>query len=287
MRGISEVLARLEKSNTKLLSHVGGKRSDTASVTSAQKSKHNAKTKSDESTSSDLHDLMAESGNFDEMLTPPIKKRYHMDRTNRRTRRESRLIKSMKYNITRADMSKVYNMKTTEPFAMRLTKLTPSAFLSWFTKWNEHMHRTGCFTAPTSLISEEIRETLMDSTGCTMEEFHELEPDQFIEMVADQIKCRSKSHFATIMKNCYGKLETKVYSDKMLELSIQFQQVDGSWFTYTGLFVVLDMKENEVIIGLPAILKELWTLFVSTVEAKKRRHVVTKYMPVLRKIRRP
>ena len=72
VRGISEVLARLEKSNTKPLSHVGGKRSDTASVTSAQKSKQNAKTKSDESTSSDLHDLMAESGNFDEMQTPPI-----------------------------------------------------------------------------------------------------------------------------------------------------------------------------------------------------------------------
>ena len=36
-------------------------------------------------------------------------------------------------------------------------------------------------------------------------------------------------------------------------------------------FVVLDMKENEVIIGLPAILKELWTLFVSTVEAKKKK----------------
>ena len=47
----------------------------------------------------------------------------------------------------------------------------------------------------------------MDSTGCIMEEFHELEPDSFIEMVADQIKCRSKSHFATTMKNCYGKLE--------------------------------------------------------------------------------
>ena len=37
----------------------------------------------------------------------------------------------------------------------------------------------------------------------------------------------------------------------------QFQQDDGSWFNYTGLFVVLDMKENEVITGHPAILKEL------------------------------
>ena len=74
-------------------------------------------------------------------------------------------------------------------------------------------------------------------------------------------------------KTCIGLADnaTKVYSDKMLELPIQFQQVDGSWFTYTGLFVVLDMKENEVIIGLPAILKELWTFFVNTVEAKKRR----------------
>ena len=69
------------------------------------------------------------------------------------------------------------------------------------------MHRTGCYTAPTSLISEEIRETLLESNGCTIEEFHELQPDEFIQMVADQIRCRSKSHFASIMKACYGKLE--------------------------------------------------------------------------------
>ena len=207
VRGISEVLARLEESNTQLVAQTARKTGNTTSVPLAKKSTRKAKTKSDESTSSELHDLMSESGNFDEMRSPPIKKRFQTDRTDRKTRRESRLITSMKYNSTRADMAKVYNMKTTEPFAMRLTKLTPSAFLNWFTKWNEHMHRTGCYTAPTSLVSEEIRETLMDSIGCTMEDFHELEPDQFIEIVADQIKCRSKSHFATIMKNCYGKLE--------------------------------------------------------------------------------
>ena len=43
----------------------------------------------------------------------------------------------------------------------------------------------------------------------------------------------------------------------MLELSIQFQGVDGDWTSYDGFFVMLDMKENEVIIGLPAIVGEL------------------------------
>ena len=44
---------------------------------------------------------------------------------------------------------------------------------------------------------------------------------------------------------------------------------DGSWLTYTETFVILDMKENEVIIGLPAILRDLWDFFVSSVEADK------------------
>ena len=43
---------------------------------------------------------------------------------------------------------------------------------------------------------------------------------------------------------------TTVYSDKMLEQPMQFQQCDGTWFSYTGLFVILEMKANEVIIGL-------------------------------------
>ena len=73
-------------------------------------------------------------------------------------------------------------------------------------------------------------------------------------------------------KTCIGLADnaTKVYSEKMVELTIQFHQVDGSIFKYRGVFVVLDMKENEAIIGLPAILGELWDFFIKSVKAKKR-----------------
>ena len=73
-------------------------------------------------------------------------------------------------------------------------------------------------------------------------------------------------------RTCIGLADnaTKVYTDKMVELQIQFQRVDGSWLTYAGTFVVLDMKENEVSIGLPAILRDLWDFFVRGVEAKKK-----------------
>ena len=74
-----------------------------------------------------------------------------------------------------------------------------------------------------------------------------------------------------LQKTCIGLADnaTKVYSEKMLELSIQFQGVDGGWTSYDGIFVVLDMKENEVIIGLPAIVGELWGFFIRNVRARK------------------
>ena len=49
------------------------------------------------------------------------------------------------------------------------------------------MHRTGCYMAPTSLISDEIREILLENNGYTVEEFHDLQPDKFIQMITDML----------------------------------------------------------------------------------------------------
>ena len=71
-------------------------------------------------------------------------------------------------------------------------------------------------------------------------------------------------------RTCIGLADnaTKVYSDIMLEIPIQFQGTDGAWQNYDGIFVVLDMKENEVIIGLPAIIAPLWNFFTSSMQTR-------------------
>ena len=106
-------------------------------------------------------------------------------------KRESCLIFSIKYNISRADMSTVYSVKTAEPFTYRLSRLLPSAFLNWFTNWNENMHRTSCYTASTSWISDEIWKTVLENNGYNIEVFHDLEPDEFIQIIAEEVKSRS------------------------------------------------------------------------------------------------
>ena len=68
---------------------------------------------------------------------------------------------------------------------------------------------------------------------------------------------------------------TKMYSDIMVELPIQLQGSDGKWWTYDGTYVVLDMKQNEVIIGLPAILGPLWDFFVENIEARKNKSMLS------------
>ena len=51
-------------------------------------------------------------------------------------------------------------------------------------------------------------------------------------------------------RTCIGWADntTKMYSNIMVELPIQLQHSDGTWGTYDGILVVLDMKENEVVI---------------------------------------
>ena len=140
--------------------------------------------------------------------SPAIMKNVDTSSRVRKSRRESKLITGMSYNITRANMAQVHNMKTAEPFSQRLSQLNPRTFLHWFTRWNEHMHRTGVFTAPTTLVSDDIREILLQNNRMTMEAFHELEPDDFIQLVANKIRCRSKLHYAEIMLDCYGRVES-------------------------------------------------------------------------------
>ena len=57
------------------------------------------------------------------------------------------------------------------------------------------------------MISDEIRETVLENSGYTIEEFYNLEPHEFIQKVAEEMKCRSKVHFALVMLNCYGNPE--------------------------------------------------------------------------------
>ena len=54
-------------------------------------------------------------------------------------------------------------------------------------------------TPPTFLVTQEIREILMMNNGMTVEQFHKVKPDDFIHMVADEIRFQSKKHFATMM----------------------------------------------------------------------------------------
>ena len=64
---------------------------------------------------------------------------------------------------------------------------------------------------------------------------------------------------------------TSVDCNFVVRLGMEFQSFDGSWELYHGEFVVLDMKQNQVIIGLPAIVGKLWQFFTSNVEMRSRR----------------
>ena len=60
-------------------------------------------------------------------------------------------------------------------------------------------------------------------------------------------------------------------SDTVVVLTLEFQGCDGNFVTYSGEFVVLDMKGNDIIVGLPAILFSLWDFFVTNVRVRKQR----------------
>ena len=264
VRGMGDMLLALQESTNRILEAMGQKGPHTASKTSKKIS--NPKTKSDRETSSELHTLMQESGNFEEMNSPAIKNKFDTIPTDRQSRRESKLITSMRYNITRAEMSEVVNMKSAEPFTSRLNKLSPGTFLHWYTKWNEHMTRSRCYSDPTSLISDEIRETLMDNNDLTIEQFHELEPEDFIKIVAKEVKCRSKSHYAQVMLKCYGRMETLDFKGVLPNKHKAFYQ--GILKRRTYFFRVFEFLNFSNSVHIPLVKgdKGLAKLFMSTID---------------------
>lgn len=62
---------------------------------------------------------------------------------------------------------------------------------------------------------------------------------------------------------------TTLVSECMIELPILLKSWDGSWFSHMGIFIVLDMKTNEVIIGLPDIVRGLWKFFLENLETRR------------------
>ena len=61
------------------------------------------------------------------------------------------------------------------------------------------MTRNMTYTPPTSLVTQEIREILMVNNGLTIEQFHKVKRTESIHMVADEIRCLFKRHFATVL----------------------------------------------------------------------------------------
>jgi predicted ATPase len=57
-------------------------------------------------------------------------------------------------------------------------------------------------------------------------------------------------------------------TDTTMRLSLEFDDTAGSTVCYTRRFVVLDMEHNDIIIGLHAIVGDLWPFFVISVEQR-------------------
>lgn len=58
----------------------------------------------------------------------------------------------------------------------------------------------------------------------------------------------------------------QIESQENVNLTIDILGSDGSMHSYTGEFVCINMRDNDLIIGLPAILGELWDFFKDHVE---------------------
>jgi hypothetical protein len=119
------------------------------------------------------------------------------------SRRESKVISDMKYNIQRTESQSVYKTVTAEPFTKKLTKIDITHFLSWYTNWNDHMVTSRTYTEPTNLVSISIREILCENNDLTLEDFHALQPEDFIHLVAKELKIFSKMEFHEKMSESY------------------------------------------------------------------------------------
>ena len=59
---------------------------------------------------------------------------------------------------------------------------------------------------------------------------------------------------------------TTITSDTRVELTMDFVSSSGVKQRYTGQYVVIDMKGNDIIIGLPAIVRDMWLFFKGNIE---------------------
>jgi hypothetical protein len=57
--------------------------------------------------------------------------------------------------------------------------------------------------------------------------------------------------------------------DTAVRLTLVLNGTDGDPVYYTGKFVVLDMEHNDIIMGLPAIVGDLWHFFVARMEHRQ------------------
>jgi hypothetical protein len=80
-----------------------------------------------------------DSANYGFQKRAPLKKRFGFDSGRDASRRESKVISDMMYNIQRSEAQNVYKMVTAEPFTKKLSKLDITHFLWWYTNWNDHM----------------------------------------------------------------------------------------------------------------------------------------------------
>jgi hypothetical protein len=143
------------------------------------------------------------------------------------SRRESKVISDMKYNIARAESQSVYKMVAAKPFTKKLTNLEISHFLRWYTEWNDHMVASKTFTEPTNLVSSSVREILCESNSLSMEDFHVLDADDFIYLICKEIKIYSKMEFYDKMMESYGAMPKIAFHEN--------QGVTGQAQFYNGL----------------------------------------------------
>jgi len=59
---------------------------------------------------------------------------------------------------------------------------------------------------------------------------------------------------------------TTMESDTRVRLTLEFVSSSGVRQQYTGEYVVIDMRGNDLIVGLPAIVRDLWSFFKGNIE---------------------
>ena len=62
----------------------------------------------------------------------------------------------------------------------------------------------------------------------------------------------------------------KITSDEKVRLKFKIKGRNGAFQVYVGHFVAIDMQDNDLIIGLPAILEELWSFFKAQIECTRQ-----------------